>query len=356
MANAKKNYKDKYYRVSKRIDGKLKQFYGSSKKDAEAKRDAYVKQLELGIDPELAMKRLGEALKEWFDTVGILGLKSSSKERYLATYNNHIKMTDLGAIRLSDISRMWLQRYFNESELSHGQVDATKKLLSKFFTFAVADGYVLRNPVTGIRNPKPKNSEEKEIFTIEEIKKILSIESRHSCQIKMLLYTGMRLGESLALTWDDIDLEKRTILVNKAYDQRGRLTTPKTTTSKRLFAFPDHMISDLKVKELQNKAEKVKRGFELSNLVFPSETGTPLNQRNFRRAYEKILVEAGVEYRPPHTLRHTFTTSAQKLGIAIEDVAKMLGHSSINTTREIYTHYDSEDLRKLVNKLFDGEQ
>jgi integrase len=353
MANAKKNYKDKYYRVSKRINGKLHQFYGSSKKDAEAKRDAFAKQLELGIDPKHADKTVAKALGEWLDVFGSLGLKESTKERYEGIYNIHIKDKPLGMVKLSDINRIWLQKYFNDTELTYGQVGAIKKLLSKFFAFAVSDGYMIRNPCTGIKNPKTKDEKETEVFTREEIDKILSVESRHTCQIKLMLYTGMRLGEALALTWDDINFEDRVITVTKAYDSKGRLGTPKTKGSSRIFVFPDHMEQDFKEKQTLNKKEKLIGGFELSDLVFPSTVGTPMGQKNFRDSFKRVLIKAGVEYRSPHTLRHTFTTSASRMGIPIEDVAKMLGHSNIKTTREVYLHYGAEDLRKLVNSMYD---
>lgn len=356
MANAKLNFEGKYFRVTKRIDGKQIPFYGKSKKEAELKRKEYEKLLEQGIDPKMASMSLRVAMNDWLDAFGSLGLKKSSQERYKGIFDNHIKESKISLVEVNKLSRISLQKFFNESTYTHGQVDAIIKLINKFYHYAVSDGYANRNPCIGFTNPKHREEKEIEIFTPEEIERLLKVESRHQCQIKLMLYTGMRLGEALALTWNDIDFKNRTIKVDKAYDSKARLTTPKTKGSTRLFVFPDHMAADLQKKKRLTIEEKLLNGSDLTDLVFPSIVGTPLSQRNFRKQYENILKEAKVGYRPPHTLRHTFTTSAKRMGIPIEDVAQMLGHSSIKTTREVYLHYGAEDLRSLVNDMYKKEE
>jgi len=353
MAYAKKNYKGKYYRVTLKIQGKQIPFYGESKKDAEGKRDEYKKLLDSGVDPKLATMTLGVAMKDWLGAYGKLDLKVSSQERYDAIFKNHIKDSWIALVEVNSLARISLQKYFNESDYTHGQVDAIVKLISKFYHFAVSDGYANRNPCTGFKNPKPMEEQPIEVFTPEEIKRLVMVDNRHTCQIKLMLYTGMRLGEALALTWEDIDFEARTIKVTKSIDAKGRLTTPKTKGSIRLFVFPDHMEADLRKKKLANKEESMMNGSR-HDIVFPSTVGTYLIQKNFRLQYADVLKEAGVKYRPPHTLRHTFTTSAKQMGIPIEDIAQMLGHSSMKTTREVYLHYGAEDLRKLVNDMYKG--
>ncbi|MBF7097356.1 tyrosine-type recombinase/integrase [Alkalibacter mobilis] len=352
MAYAKRNYKEKYYRVRKTIGGKEIAFYGESKKEAEIKRDMYLDMIKNGIDPNLAEKSLSIAIENWLETFVKHEVKTSSYKRYNGVFKKFIQNSSIGGFRVSDMKSITIQNFYNSLNVTYSQIDNIHKLLNKFFGYAENDGYILRNPCRGVKNPKKMDKKEIEVFTKEEIKRFTSIEHRNQCMIKLLLYTGMRLGECLALTWNDLDMEKCIITINKSVNGLGELTTTKTKSSIRYLVFPPSLLEDLNKKKQLNRIEKMAAGYEDKGLVFPSQlSGNYTNQSRFRKEFKDILKEANVPYRKPHTLRHTFTTRGRQMGYSLEDIARMLGHSTITMTMENYVHYNTEDLRKMVDRM-----
>lgn len=352
MANAKKNYKGTYYRVRKTIGGKEIAFYGESKKEAELKRDIYIDMIKSGIDPALAEKPLSVAMKNWLDTFVKHEVKTSSFKRYEGIYKKFIKESSISGFKVNDIKSITIQTFYNSLDATHSQINNIHKLLRKFFIYAENDGYVLRSPCRGVKNPKTKKEKDIEVFSEDEIKRFTNIEHRHQCMIKLLLYTGMRLGECIALTWKDIDMNKCTITINKSVNALGELSTTKTKSSIRYLVFPPALKEDLKLKKQLNRIEKIAAGYEDTGILFPSQlSGNYTNQSKFRKEFKEILEKANVPYRKPHTLRHTFTTRGRQMGYSLEDIAHMLGHSTITMTMDNYVHYNTEDLRKMVNKM-----
>ena len=169
------------------------------------------------------------------------------------------------------------------------------------------------------------------------------------------LFTGLRRGEVLALTWDDIDFENAVIYVNKAlvrvrnYDGRKEKTRleigePKTESGKRVIPMIDTLIPIL-------KEQKKRAGKTDSNLVFPSESGGYIDPGNYNRKFYKIIEAAGIPKANPHSLRHSFATRALEAGVDLKTTQELLGHSSIDITANLYTHALMEHKREEVQKL-----
>lgn len=356
MASPKKKYKGRYVRVRKTINGEVKEFYGTSKRDAESKRDEYIRKLTLGIDPELEKESLYAAMDEWLRIVEKNQLKASSYERYEGIMDIYVKAGPLSGVAVGTVRTIALQKWYNElhqSGKSYSQIENLHKLLNKFFRYAFNEGYVNRNPCTGAKNPAEKIKNKKDVFTVEEIEKILNAaqDSRFYCLIKLLASTGMRLGEALALTWKDIDLINQTIAINKSANKDREITTTKTLSSNRTFVFHTSLVADFKTKKKENAKEKLSAGYDQTDLVFPTPVGTVQDQKNFRKEFIKILERADVPYRPPHTFRHSFTSLMRQKGFPLEIIADILGHSSIVTTGDIYSHASLDDIRKAVNSI-----
>ena len=177
------------------------------------------------------------------------------------------------------------------------------------------------------------------------------------------LYTGLRRGEILALTWKDVDLKEHTIKVNKTlsrintYDtQKGktelRVTEPKTETSCRLLPIVDCLLPLLqKQKKACEKSAVSEPRFSEQNLVFPSETGGYIDPGNYNRKFYKIVKRTGLPKVNPHALRHSFATRALEAGVDLKTTQELLGHSSIEITANLYTHVLMEHKRKEVEKL-----
>ena len=169
------------------------------------------------------------------------------------------------------------------------------------------------------------------------------------------LLTGLRRGEILALTWNDIDLKECTISVSKTlnriknYDSEEKtklvVTEPKTATSTRVIPIVDCLVPLLK------EQKELTKGNNKLNLVFPSKTGNYIDPGNYNRKFYKIIKKLGLPKANPHSLRHSFATRALEAGVDLKTTQELLGHSSIDITANLYTHALMEHKRNKIKKL-----
>ncbi|MBP1925868.1 integrase [Sedimentibacter acidaminivorans] len=351
-----------------------KNFYGSSKSDAEKMKKKYLDDLEDGLNPDLASQSLSQAMYTWlWDIEKYNGNKSSSFERYESIYRNYIKNSKLGLLVVSEIKKLPVQKYYNSlvnEGKSESQVKNLHKLLNKFYRYAETEGYIIKNPLVGLKLPKGNEEDLDEddriveTFTNEEINKILA--SLENVKLRYIivfaLLTGCRQGEILALKKSDIKGD--VIKINKSvrnvkifddeenYSHELKVTKPKTKSSNREIPITAKLHSELKKLDKLNMEEKLKLGpaYTANNLLFPSLTGTHIDAKNLRRSWERALDNVGVPRKKFHALRHTYATRLFENGTSILTVSRLLGHSSTRTT-EIYTHVLEEVKAKEVECL-----
>lgn len=363
-----------YYRlrvtVGKDKNGKdiIKNFYGTSKRDAENKRDKWIRENQLGLDHVTRRDSLSMAMYNWvWDILRVSGIKETSFERYEGIYRNYVENTELGYMRLKDIQRIPIQKYYTElyeKGKSYSQIKNAHKLINMFFKYAVIEGYLLRNPCEGINLDQYKEEEtideldllfeeegNIETFTDDEIPVLLEGIKNEKLKIivKFALGTGLRQGEILALNQSDIkNMEVRvtkTLANVKVFDDpdnysyKLKVTRPKTKSSIRKVPIPTELKKDLALLNKIRNEEKLKLGelYQNNNLLFPSATGTYIDSRNLLRAWQRIFKKIDVPYKKFHALRHTYATQLLKNGSQLLTVSRLLGHSSIKTT-EIYAH------------------
>lgn len=338
-----------------------KNFYGSSKSDAEKKKNEYLRNIESGLNPDLASQSLSQAMHTWlWDIEKYSGIKSSSFERYESIYRNYVKDSKLGLLVVSEIKKLPVQKYYNsliDIGKSESQVKNMHKLLNKFFKYAETEGYIIKNPLIGLRLPKgheediEEDDKVVETFTNEEINRIL--DSLNNVKLRYIivfaLLTGCRQGEILALQKSEIkgDVIKinKSVRNVKIFEDEGKfvhelkVTKPKTKSSNREIPITAKLHSELKKADKLVAEERLKLGpaYTANNLLFPSLTGTHIDAKNLRRSWERALDNAGVPRKKFHALRHTYATRLFENGTSILTVSRLLGHSSIRTT-EIYTH------------------
>jgi len=357
-----------------------KQFYGRTKGEAEEKKQNYIYMLENGINPDLGILTLDNAINEWLWNIErYSGIKSSTFERYESIYRNHIKDSMIGRIQVSEVNKMIIQRYYNEL-LDSGKstifLDKLNKFLSKFFKFAQSEGYIVRNPIYGLKLPKKDeddinyNEREIETFTDEEIKNILAALDPNSKTRYIVLFavmTGARMGEILPLEKDDIvgDVVRinktlRTVRVytdKDKYSYEQKITRPKSESSIREVPIPERLKAELKNLDILVKEERLRLGpdYKPNKLLFPSITGTYIDDKNLRTSWKRALNRANIPYKKFHALRHTYATRMIENGVELLTVSRLLGHSTIKTT-EVYAHTSEESKIKAVqtlNSLFD---
>jgi integrase len=373
------NYAKVYLTIGKDEKGKpvRKIFYGSTKTEAESKKKQYVKELEHGLNPNLAAQSLSQAMYTWlWEIERNSGNKSSSFERYEGIYRNYVKDTAIGLLTISEIKKIALQKYYNDLQevgKSYSQISNLQKLLNKFFNYAETEGYVVKNPCKGLKIPKDNEEDIEEddriieTFTQNEIKTLVDNLSHVKLRyiVMFALLTGIREGELLAAERSDI-INNSTFKVTKTlrniktFNEDGtnkyelKVTKPKTKSSRREVPIPDILKPELKKLEKLIAEEKLRLGpaYNDNDLLFPSETGTYMDAKNLRRSWKRALSKANVPYKKFHALRHTYATRLFEKGTSIVTVSKLLGHSTIKTT-EIYTHVLGNIKEKEVQCLND---
>ncbi|MDU5211109.1 MAG: site-specific integrase [Clostridium sp.] len=373
---AKTNYNvngKNYFRVSASFgrdsNGKLirKYFYGKSEKEAKKKLEEYKDSLKKGLilDKDLFIYPL---MKEWLFEIVRNRIKESTFDRYEDIFRNYIKTAPFAYTLIKDIRGIDIQKYYNnlyKNGKSSGRIQRVNKLLKQFFNYAYIEGYILKNPVLNVSIPgtKEKIKKEVEIFDKDELNKILNYEKEDLIKyISIVAFTtGMRIGEILGLSENDIDFNKKVIHINRIVacytkidgDTRKKvkvLQSPKTKYSTRDIPLPDNLIPILnKVKSIKLK-NKLKAGGsynkEYSDLYFLTEDGNLIYPSNLNKSWKFFLARLDIPYKKFHSLRHTYATMQFRSNIPLKTVSKLLGHSKIDITANTYTHVLKEDLDK----------
>lgn len=216
--------------------------------------------------------------------------------------------------------------------------------LHTLFDIAVKQGWIKDNPCTNAIKPKRNKTQKLPPFEIDQIKDLLKRSENfdtYNAVIHFQLYTGMRIGETLALMWDDIDFEKRTININKTINYvKGefKIGPPKTDNSYRILGMNNTVYSLLQqIKEEQDKMKKaLKDVWQDLNLVFTQDTGGYIQKANINNRLSSLKKGTNYEYITVHSLRHANATLLLMNGVDLKIVSAHLGHNDIQTTANVY--------------------
>lgn len=216
--------------------------------------------------------------------------------------------------------------------------------LHTLFDIAVKQGWIKDNPCTNAIKPKRNKTQKLPPFEIDQIKDLLKRSENfdtYNAVIHFQLYTGMRIGETLALTWDDIDFEKRTININKTINYvKGefKIGPPKIDNSYRILGMNNTVYSLLQqIKEEQDKMKKaLKDVWQDLNLVFTQDTGGYIQKANINNRLSSLKKGTNYEYITVHSLRHANATLLLMNGVDLKIVSAHLGHNDIQTTANVY--------------------
>jgi len=354
-----------YYKINRKVGKKqnkhgewvnaYKTFYGSSKKEAEAKYDVYMRNQTGSVND----KCIGEIIDEWISTNFLQSdLAEGTKRRYLDAYNNLFRCKKIAGKKIEDISPLDLQTHYNNPEFTRSTVKALHNLLRRFYRYAELTG--LHRDITNcIKPPKAvqkSGMREIEVWDNEEIKKVIAALEGRTLRflIIMAANTGMRIGELLALTYSDI--ENGFVTVNKAVSEThldGSYVSQKVTktvSSNRVIPLSDAVLKEFEIHKKLHKAEMIKEGYITHN-IFTTSTGKLYYQRNVRRALERLYKRIGIQGHHFHCFRDTFATNLSNAGVPIEETSALLGHSDITVTAQYYVHINADRKRDAVEKI-----
>lgn len=300
-------------------------------------------------------------LKEWLECYVKPSLKHKTYVRYSEIVLGHI-MGALGNCEMNDLTPLVLQHFTTQllhsgniktgNGLSANSVNGIITVIQNSLKQACAIGHVSEYTADKIKRPKVREKQvtcftQAEQRIIEQA--ILSGKKPKLFGIVLSLYTGLRIGELLALQWKDIDFCKGTISVTKTCydgkDNNGKFTritdVPKTQTSQRVIPLPKQLIPYLKA---------IKKN---SNSIYVISSGSDklISVRAYQRSFETLLNKLNIPHKGFHALRHTFATRALECGMDVKTLSEILGHKNATVTLNRYVHSLMEHKKDMMNRV-----
>lgn len=361
---------------------------------------AFTEYINAGVPFKECKMSYSDYLDYWLDNYCKTNLKYSTIQAYTTLINKYIK-PKLGMYRLSSITSVRLNMFISELVEEHTLSRAYFKNILKVVKGSFRDacdiyGMIKYNPALTIRLPKMdiEKEEVKHLYTLDEVTKILNRfkeQDAFTCSFLTSCFTGMRTGEVFALTWNDIDFEKRVIHIrhsvyDKPKDNKGRwyIGSTKTISGTRdvyisstlLLALKNYKIKQDYLKKLYGKKyvyyhiEEVKNDFGKTietrivenkkdsksnnniDLVFVKDNGVYTGTDLIRYPFTIIRKELGLKHCRFYDLRGSYATKILNNGIERREVADILGHKDVSTTENYYISSTSES-RKNATEVFD---
>ena len=253
-----------------------------------------------------------------------------------------------GNKRVNDITAADIRQWQNElikMGYSPTYLKTINNQLSAIFNYAVRYYDLKSNPCAKAGSMGKSKAEEMDFWTGEEFRKFIDsvMNKRLSYMAFMTLYwTGMRLGELLALNPKDVDLKKRTISITKSYQRLGKkdvITPPKTPKSKRVITIPEFLAAD--IKDYMDSLYDLQEDDRLF----------PITKYYLEHEMQRGIKESGVKRIRVHDLRHSHASMLIELGFSPLEIAKRLGHEKVETTLNTYAHLYPNKQTKLAERL-----
>ena len=346
-----------------------KAFYGKTRKEVQEKLTAAINDVNNDNYIEPSKMTVSQWLDIWLKDYKKNSIKQSSYMRYHTSIESNVKPY-IGRLGLKDLRNDTIQKLINDltkEGLSTSTVTKAYMILNASLQKAVENQLISKNVASHISLPRQEKRSVK-VLTIEEQERFVEAvnNARYGDLLILNLATGLRIGELLALTWDDIDFEQEILNVNKTvYRFRDpdaseskyhiEIGSPKTKSSNRSVPLLPNMIQMLKNRKENIMKERMTASVKYVdyNLVFCTQKGTPMHYADVVKYFREVIKQIGVDLDGMriHSLRHTFATRCLENGIELRVVQELLGHSSISMTADLYTHVLPDKKKKSIMKL-----
>ena len=314
---------------------------------------------------------LGEWYEYWLDTYMKDTVKQSTYASYRSYLNKHFCV--LGKILLKKLEPHTLQEFYNykfrEEGLSPKTLRNYHMALHKCLQQAVKERLLVYNPCDAVTLPSGEKPEVV-VFTNDQQRALVQASYRHryGVFIRLDLCTGLRMGELLALKWEDIDFSTAQLHVRRtinrlakyeAHDGENKTEivfgTPKTKNSRRTIPLTRTIADELTRWKKQQAQDKIRAGDKYTDdgFIVTNEFGHYFEQKTFKDYYDRLLEDADIGHFTFHALRHTFATRALERGMDYKTLSAILGHYSVAFTMDTYVHSMDEHKRREMDKMDD---
>lgn len=360
-------YKFRFYAGLDEITGKQRYIRRQGFTSLKAAKDELLK-IEYLVSTNQYFKsvksgKFGDVLDEWLklhkETV------KASAWRYIERrVNNHVRpyFKDMYVDKITlRHCQDFVNKTFKKAPVAYVY---SLSIVKNTLDYALRLGMIENNPILYVIKPKKQASisdKHDNYYNKDELKKFLDVAKDTSLKkytlFRLLAYSGMRIGECLALTWHDLDYKNNTIAINKTLARTNnglRIQTPKTKASNRVISLDNETIQVLKMWQLEQRKQLLKVGInamDSKQLIFSNGKNSFIIVPTVRLAIKQIAKKAGIHSITTHGFRHTHATLLFASGLDIKQVQARLGHSNVQTTLNIYTHAMKEKQDKIGDEF-----
>ncbi len=319
-----------FYRQSVTINGKRKVFSAKTRKDL---------MLKIAMYKDNAINHT-----ESFRTIADMWEEQKQEKISRGTWRSYAAplkdvVNRFGDMEMDKISPRDIQKWLNSLNLSYKSTLTRKGIISMIYDYAMVElDMDIKNPCDRVKVDTRLPRGHRDALTPEEIQAIKDTTKDEFLLAPLILYTGARVGEAMAITYKDIDYKKKVIHITKSVDHIGN--RPIISTTKTVNGVRDVPL----LPQLETLIPKGK-GYVVSG-------AEPLTKSALAKRWAKWEKEHGVKF-DRHSIRHTYASILYESGIDVKAAQKLLGHANFQTTMDIYTHLSDQHLQDATDKLKD---
>lgn len=369
LKDGAKRYMFKFYIGTDSLTGKPLTTTRRGFKSRREAKDA-MNHLQLDVYRGIYKKQQFETYQDIYD-VWVTHYENTVEEstfiKTTGIFKNHI-LPVMGAYRVDKIDIATCQKHLDEWAKKLKRFRMVKSYAAKVLDFAIKNGYSDKNPFDLVEMPKKRKKitlDDEEFENFYERKQLLQLLKAFEAESNLMVYTmfhllaysGMRKGEMLALTWQDINFEENEVRINKAIS-RGKdcqlyLKTTKNGVVRKI-KMDTQTMSLLSLWKLQQHKTYLAKGINTSTkkqLVFSNKFNSFIQPVQTQKWLNKVLKKYQLPFITTHGLRHTHCSLLFEAGASIKEVQERLGHTDVKTTMDIYTHVTKKTKASTVEKF-----
>lgn len=340
-----------------------KSIYGKTQKEVREKLAQITVELDDGTYMEPTKSTVGQWLDTWLETYVTYSVKPYSVASYEQTIKNYLKPA-LGHVPLAALTAPQIQQFYNSPLVTRKLNPKTVRNIHGIFHRALRQamrlGMIRSNPTELCDLPKVRR---KEIKPMEKDQIAAFLDAIKGNPFELLyqvtLFTGMRQGEVLGLTWDCVDFEHKTLYVNKQLQKVPKaggpyLLVPTKNGRGRMVMVASSVMALLKRQRAQQSQAQLLAGPNWNNelnLVFTNELGRHLNHEAVRRKFKEAVKSFGLDQERFHDLRHTYAVVSIESGDDIKTVQSNLGHATAAFTLDVYGHVSQKMRQQSADRM-----